>query len=36
MVFLGKNTFKYGISEVTEMVKISKGKGEKGGRKVEM
>jgi len=36
MVFLGKNTFKYDISKVAEMVKMSKVKGEKGGQKVEM
>jgi len=36
MVFLGKNAFKYDISKVVEMVKRSKGRGEKGGWKVEM
>jgi len=36
MLFLGKNAFKYDISKVAEMMKKSKGRGEKGGRKFEM
>jgi len=36
MVFLGKNAFKYDISEVAGMVRRNKGKWEKRGRKVEM